>query len=256
MYAAPPAASIGKRTPKLFASACIVLVSVNAFAADPPPGLARRAAERESASEEFRSRFAYQQNLLVEEIGSKGVAVGQYRERREVIFSPSGDRTERLLGKPVEHFERLRMTPEDFRDLREIQPLLLTKDRLKLYTTEYRGEEVINGIPCWVLRIQPRQLLDGQRLFEGLLWIAQDDYSVVQSEGRAVPQIMSTKEENLFVRFRTIRKRTADGYWFPVLTVADDTLPFRTGPLRLRMRVEYTNYQRFGAETTLTFDKN
>lgn len=189
-------------------------------------------------------------------MSAKGVVAGQYRETREVIFSPTGERTERAVGKPHEHFDRLRMTPEDFRDLREIQPLMLTLERLKFYTTRYRGEETINGVACWVLDVQPRQILDGQRLFEGLVWIAQEDFSVVQSEGRALPQIMSTKEENLFVRFRTIRKRVKEGYWFPVLTVADDTLPFRTGPLRLRMRVEYLGYQKFGSETVIRFEEN
>lgn len=234
----------------------IVLVSFIACAAEPPPGLARKAAERETASEAFRANFAFQQKILVEEMSAKGVVAGQYRETREVIFSPTGERTERAAGKPYEHFDRLRMTPEDFRDLREIQPLMLTLERLKFYTTRYRGEETINGTACWVLDVQPRQILDGQRLFEGLVWIAQEDFSVVQSEGRAVPQIMSTKEENLFVRFRTIRKRVKEGYWFPVLTVADDTLPFRTGPLRLRMRVEYLGYQKFGSETVIKFEEN
>jgi hypothetical protein len=46
-----------------------------------------------------------------------------------------------------------------------------------------------------------------------------------------------------------------DGFWFPVLTVADDTLPFRNGPLRLRMRVEYANYQKFGSDTVIRFDQ-
>jgi hypothetical protein len=45
-----------------------------------------------------------------------------------------------------------------------------------------------------------------------------------------------------------------DGFWFPRWTVADDTLPFRNGPLRLRMRVEYANYQKFGSDTVIRFE--
>jgi hypothetical protein len=180
---------------------------------------------------------------------------GEFRETREVIFTASGGRQERVAGKPFSSLSRLILTEEDFRDLREIQPLLLTRERLWLYSTSYRGEETVQGIPCWVLEVKPRQILDGQRLFEGLLWIAQEDFSVVQSEGRAVPEILGTKKENLFPRFRTIRHRTPEGYWFPVLTVADDTLPFRNGPLRLRMRIEYLNYKKFGAESVIRFDQ-
>lgn len=235
-------------------AACILLVSAIA-AAEPPPGLARKAAERETASEAARAQYLYQQRVRIEEIGPKGIKAGEYRETREVLFSPGGERTEQLVGKPSSTLARLVLTEEDFRDLREIQPLLLTRERLWLYKTEYRGEETVQGVPCWVLEVKPRQILDGQRLFSGLLWIAQSDFSTVQSEGQAVPEILGTKRENLFPRFRTVRHRMSDGYWFPVLTVADDTLPFRTGPLRLRMRVEYANYQKFGSASVIRFDQ-
>jgi len=235
-------------------AACIVLVSAIAFAADPPPGLARKAAERETASEAVRERYMYQQKVLIEEIGPKGIKSGEFTEKREVIFSPGGDRTEQVVDKGHSTLVRLILTDEDFRDLREIQPLLLTKERLWLYSTAYRGEETVQQTPCWVLEIKPRQILDGQRLFQGLLWISQSDFSVVQSEGQAVPEILGTKKENLFPRFRTIRKRMPDGHWFPALTVADDTLPFRNGALRLRMRVEYANYKQFGSDSVIRFD--
>ena len=109
--------------------------------------------------------------------------------------------------------------------------------------------------PGSVLQVKPKQILDGQRLFSGLLWISQADFSVVQSEGQAVPEILGTKQENLFPRFRTIRHRMPEGYWFPVLTVADDTLPFRNGAQRMKMRVEYANYQKFGSETVIRFEQ-
>ncbi|MBL8236922.1 MAG: hypothetical protein JNM66_05860 [Bryobacterales bacterium] len=234
---------------------CIVLVSVICWAGEPPAGLARKAAERETASEAARAQYLYQQRVLIEEIGPRGVKAGEFRETREVIFGADGRRSERVIGKPYSSLARLILTEEDFRDLREIQPLLLTKERLWLYSATYRGEETVQNTVCWVLEVKPRQILDGQRLFEGLLWISQADFSVVQSEGQAVPEILGTKKENLFPRFRTIRHRMPDGFWFPVLTVADDTLPFRNGPLRLRMRVAYSNYQKFGSDSVIRFDQ-
>lgn len=260
MYTPPPMPANGSTVasavpnPVLFGAAAIFLVSSIAFAADPPPGLARKAAERETAGEAARAQYLYQQKVLIEDFSRRGIKTGEFRETREVIFSPSGERTEQVAGKTLNTLTRLQLTPEDFRDLREIQPLLLTKERLFLYTTTYRGEETILNTPCWVLEVRPRQLLDGQRLFDGLLWIAQADFSIVQSEGRAVPDILGTKKENLFPRFRTLRRRMPDGYWFPVLTVADETLPFRAGPVRMRMRIEYENYRKFGSDTVIRFD--
>jgi hypothetical protein len=70
-------------------------------------------------------------------------------------------------------------------------------------------------------------------------------------EGQAVPQIRTTKTENLFPRFTTVRRPLDGKHWFPVYTYADDTLHFRTGPQRERLRIAYSAYKRFGAESTL-----
>ncbi|MGH9630675.1 MAG: hypothetical protein ACRD7E_20370, partial [Bryobacteraceae bacterium] len=59
--------------------------------------------------------------------------------------------------------------------------------------------------------------------------------------------------ENLFPHFTTIREKIGE-YWFPMHTYADDTLPFHTGPLRIRMTIRYSNYQRFGAESKITIE--
>jgi hypothetical protein len=74
-------------------------------------------------------------------------------------------------------------------------------------------------------------------------------------EGQAVPQILSRKSENLFPRFTTVRQVIDGRHRFPVATYADDTLPFSTGLLRVRMTIRYTAYKRFGADSVIQFDK-
>lgn len=181
--------------------------------------------------------------------------VGQYRENRDIIFSPEHERTELLIGKPLLTLKNLKLTDEDFQDIRNIQPFVLVEDLLFIYETKFRGDERIEDIDCWVLQVRPRQILQGQRLFEGLLWIKKDDYSIVRSEGQAVPQIRGMQQENLFPRFTTIRRPIDGTHWFPAYTHADDTLHFRAGPQRIRLLIRYSDYKRFGAESTITFEK-
>ena len=147
--------------------------------------------------------------------------------------------------------KNLVLTEEDFADIRNIQPLVLTEDRLWNYETKFRGDEKIDDVDCWVLQVRPRQILQGQRFFDGMIWVDKKDYNIVRMEGQAVPQIRTTKSENLFPRFTTIRKPLDGKHWFPVYTYADDTLQFRTGPQRIRLRIAYSSYKRFGAESTL-----
>ncbi len=209
-------------------------------------------AHRETETEAERNEYTYRQTVTIEELDSNGGARGQYHEVRDIIFSPSHERTEQLIGKPQNSLKNLIMTEEDFRDVREIQPLVLTDSQLWNYETRPRGEENIDGVDCWVLQVRPRQILEGQRFFDGMLWVDQKEYNIIRMQGQAVPQIRTMKSENLFPRFTTIRKPIDGKHWFPIYTYADDTLQFRTGPQRERLRIAYSDYKRFGAESTFT----
>jgi hypothetical protein len=200
-----------------------------------------------------RSQYTYRQIVVLEELDKRGGKAGEYRETRDIIFSPQGTRTEQIIDSPSTTLQRLRLTEEDFRDIREIQPFVLTEDMMFVYETKYRGTERMDDIDCFVLQVRPRQILHGMRLFEGLLWIHPEDFSIVRMEGQAVPQILGTKQENLFPRFTTIRRPIDGKYWFPVHTYANDALPFRTGPIRIRLTIRYSDYKRFGAESQIKF---
>ena len=218
-------------------------------AEEPPANLAKLAAHRESETEAERNEYMYRQTVTLQELDARGGARGEYKEVRDVIFSPEHERTEEMIGKPDMGLKFLTLTDEDFRDIREIQPLVLTEDRLWNYETKLRGDETMDDVDCWVLQVRPKQILGSQRYFDGLLWIDKKGYNIVRMEGQAVPQIMTTKQENLFPRFTTIRKPVDGKHWFPMYTYADDSLPFRTGPQRIRLRISYSNYRRFGAES-------
>ncbi len=223
-------------------------------AAEPPADLAKRVAHRESETTQERRDYAYTQSIKLLEMDARGRQTGEYRETREVIFSPTGDRTERFAKPPVSTLRNLSMTPGDFADIRNIQPWIFTEEQLRLYQTEYKGEEPVDGRDCWLLSIKPRQILSGQRLFDGMLWIEEDHFSVVRSEGKAVPAMITSRQENLFPRFTTIR-RPVNGFWLPAVTSADDTLYFRSAPIREKLTIRYQDYRKFRSDSSVNFDK-
>jgi len=191
--------------------------------------------------------------VTIDEFDGHGAKSGGYNEVRDIIFSPRQERTEQMVGKPFDSLSRLKLTEEDFRDIREVQPFLLTTDQVFLYEAHFRGEEAMDGVDCYVIQIRPRQILQGQRLFDGMLWVSKLDYSIIRSEGEAVPQIRTLKNENLFPHFTTLRQKVDGDFWFPVTTYADDTLYFRTGPQRMRLVIRYSDYKKFGADSKITF---
>jgi hypothetical protein len=225
------------------------LLAPRSPAEEPPPNLAKLVAHRESETEAERNEYMYRQTVTIEELDGRGAARGEYKELRDIIFSPEHERSEETVGRAADSLKYLKLTDEDFRDIRDIQPMVLTEDRLWNYETRFRGAERMDDVECWVLQVRPRQILQGQRLFDGLVWVDKKNYDIVRMEGQAVPQILTTKTKNLFPRFTTIRKPVDGKHWFPTYTYADDTLPFRTGPQRIRLRIAYNNYRRFGSES-------
>ena len=220
---------------------------------EPPPDLIHKIAQKESETQATRDQYTYRQTVVLEELDDRGAKKGEYREVRDVIFSPQRERLEQMVGTPKLTLQRLVLTDEDFRDIRDIQPFIFREGQRLLYETKFRGEEKVDDVDCWVIQVRPRQILQGQRLFDGLLWASRQDFSIVRTEGQAVPQIRSLKSENLFPKFTTLRRPVDGKHWFPAHTHADDTLYFRTGPIRVRLTIRYSNYQRFGAESSVTF---
>ncbi|MDE3165655.1 MAG: hypothetical protein KGN36_07615 [Acidobacteriota bacterium] len=249
-----PASRAARKPPDVFTIALILASALflpPLRAQDPPANLARLVAQRETETEKERNQYTYRQSVTIEELDDHGAARGVYREVRDIIFSPEHERTERMLGQPTNTLKHLILTEEDFQDVRNIQPLVLTLDQLWNYETKSRGDETVDDTDCWVLQVRPRQILSGMRYFDGLVWVDKREYNIVRMQGKAVPEIRSTKQENLFPRFTTIRKPIDGKHWFPVYTYSDDVLQFKNGPQRQRLRIAYSEYKRFGAESTL-----
>jgi hypothetical protein len=239
---------------RIVRSIALIVASACALAAaEPPAGFLRKIAERETETARARENYTYRQSVSVQEFNVQGAVVGEYREVRDVTFSPTRGRYEQIVEPPHSTLTHVRLTAEDFNDIRNIEPFLLTSDKVSLYEGRYQGEQTMDGVSCFVEYVRPRQILSGQRFFEGTLWVRQSDFAVVRSEGQAVPQIDTLKEQNLTPHFTTMR-REVDGKWlFPVETYSDDTLFFRDFPQRLRTVIRYMNYKKFGAESTVTF---
>ena len=100
----------------------------------------------------------------VQEFNDKGGVTGEYHEVRNVTFSPKQIRYEEIVEQPHDTLTRLRLTEEDFADLRNVQPFLLTTDSVRLYEGQYKGEDTMDGERCFVEFIRPRQILSGAAL--------------------------------------------------------------------------------------------
>ncbi len=234
---------------------CFIALAVCAAPGQQPPkSLLKTIAANGSLFEKELGDYTYRQRFQFFETGPK--RGGDYLEVRDITFNPKGERTEVFLEGPIDRLKRIRMTEEDFRDLRDLQPFVLTEDTLWLYETRYQGVEPCGQGNCFVYAVKPRQILEGQRFLDGRIWVDCKSLQVVQAAGQPVPQIWRDDDKaNLFARFVTIYEQIDGKFWFPVKTVGQDTLPFPSGGVDVRYEILYENYKRFSADATITFDK-
>jgi hypothetical protein len=122
---------------------------------------------------------------------------------------------------------------------------------LPKYDLEYLGRQAVDEIGTYVFSIRPKQLEPGQRYFQGTVWVDDRELQIVKSFGKSVPDLRKKGQENLFPTFETWREQIDGKYWFPTLTRANDTLHFKTGDVRIKISVRYSNYKRFKSTTRI-----
>jgi hypothetical protein len=197
-------------------------------------------AQHESEFKMERGNYAYTQEVLVEDVAPNH---GEYRMTEDIVFTPEGHRYENVTYAPASSLVDFSLSPEDAKDLENVQPFVLTSEDLPKYDVQYVGREKIDDLNTYVFRVAPKKMEKGQRYFQGTIWVDDQDLAVVKSDGKAVPDL----KDNLFPRFVTYRENIEGKFWFPTYTHADDILHFANGDVHIRMTVRYKNYKRFGA---------
>ncbi|MCL4841462.1 MAG: hypothetical protein KJZ79_06470 [Bryobacteraceae bacterium] len=235
------------------------LLAATAFAAskeNPTPEeineIIRRFSQNESQFAKARENYTYRQAYKIEELDRNGRPTGKMEMVADIVFTSEGKRTERVVHAPMNTLRGLIMTPEDEQDLRNVQPFVLTADEVQNYHVRYLGKETLDEIPCYAFAVKPRNMVEGRRYFAGLVWVDDESLQIVKSYGRGVG-VGKRVAGQKFPKFETYREQIDGVYWFPTYTIAEDTLPFESGPLPIKMVVTYKDYKQFKAESTITF---
>ncbi len=217
-----------------------------------PDEIIHKFAAKEKEFSEARENYMYRQTVKIQELDSSGNPGGKYEIVEDIIFSPEGKRTEKVVFAPVSTLQNLILTPEDEQDLRNVQPFVLTTDEIPDYDIRYLGKQNADEIPCYVFAIKPKKLQPGRRYFEGQIWVDDRDLQIVKTYGKGVG-LLKRGSDNQFPKFETLREQVDGRYWFPTYTYADDTLHFQNGPQRVRMIVTYKDYKKFEGKSTIHF---
>lgn len=207
---------------------------------------------KESAFLKAREQYTYKQSVKVAELSPAGRETGKYEYKSDIIFGPEKERIEKVTWAPVSTLHNLQLTPEDEKDLRDVQPFVLNAENVDQYYIRYLGKQNADEISCYLFAVKPKQMLKGERYFAGLVWVDDKDLQIVKTYGRGVG-LLAKHSDQQFPKFETYRDQVDGKFWFPVFTIAETVLPFAAGPQPIKMVVKYDDYKLFGSTTSITF---
>ncbi|HWR13192.1 MAG TPA: hypothetical protein VN577_00075 [Terriglobales bacterium] len=213
----------------------------------------QRFAAKEKQFKLAREQYTWRQDVRVNDMDGN-TALGEYRMVTDILFDDKGKRVENVVFAPQSTLRQISMTREDLDDIEKRLPFVLTTDEIPDYNILYVGQQQQDEIHTYVFDIAPKKIEKNRRYFQGRIWVDDQDFQIVKTRGKNVPDITSKSGENLFPEFTTWREQIDGKYWFPTYTMIDDTLHFKTGDVRVKQIVKYTNYKRFGSQIKITYE--
>jgi hypothetical protein len=211
-------------------------------------------AAKEKEFKEARDQYTYRQDVKVMTLDGD-TQDGSYQQVFDVTFDDKGHKIKNVVFAPQSTLQRIGMTQEDFDDIENRLPFVLTADEISEYDILYVGQQKQDELNTYVFDVAPKQIVGKKRYFQGRIWVDDHDFQIVKTFGKTVPDIRKKKDsENLFPKFTTWREQIDGKYWFPTYTRAEDTLRFSIGDVKIREIVKYTNYRRFGSKVKITYE--
>ena len=214
----------------------------------------KRFAAKEKEFSAARDLYTYRQDVKVQTLEGDTPDGGEYRQVFDVSFDDKRHKVRTVVFSPQSTLVRVGMTTEDFDDIENRLPFVLTSDEIGEYDILYIGQQKQDELSTYVFDIAPKQIVGKKRYFQGRIWVDDHDFQIVKTYGKTVPDSRKKKDqENLFPKFTTWREQIDGKYWFPTYTRAEDTLKFSIGDVKIREIIKYENYQRFGSKVTVTY---
>ncbi|MGH9712694.1 MAG: hypothetical protein ACRD5M_05270 [Candidatus Acidiferrales bacterium] len=200
---------------------------VKRISAEPHPGpppipaedIIRRFAANEVVMQKQYDAYNYSQMIRLEELTDPG---GKFTVTGEVYTRPDGQRYLRITKEPESTLKVMAFSLEDVKTIATLPLFVLTPDEIANYSFLYAGQDKLDQINTYVFQVKPQQLSRTHRLFDGVIWVDDQDFVIVKSFGKFVSELSDNGTKLPFTMFETFRENFQDKYWLPTYTRSDD----------------------------------
>lgn len=225
-----------------------------------PEQIIKEFSAKETQFQDALNHYTYRRTARVDEIDDDNKASGEWYEVDDVIFDPTGRRTERVDFAPPNTLKQIMMSPSDLQDLEHGYPFVLTTADVPEYDIKYVGRQKVDEVDCYVFDVSPKTIAKGKRYLDGRIWVDATDLQIVVTNGRMVPDDTRKNSEDLHAPFMTWRQQIDGHYWFPVYTRGEGILHFSGGngymsqDVHMRDIIKYSDYKRFGSTSKIIYE--
>lgn len=200
---------------------------------------------KETQFRQALEQYGFKREATIQTVGFGGQVSGEFRRDSQFIFTSGGQRSEKVLFAPVPTLTEVQMTPEDLTDLNGVNQFALEPSKVSLYNFTFLGKEKIDELNLYVFDVAPKTMPDPkktkERLFQGRVWVDDQDLQIVKTKGKGVPET----KDNRFATVETWRENIDGKYWFPTYSYANDQLYFEKSgqTVRLKMKIKFADYK-------------
>jgi hypothetical protein len=225
-----------------------------------PEQIIHQFAAKESEFQQALNHYTYRRVARVQTVDDDNKVDGEWYEVDDVIFDPTGTRTEKVVYAPENTLTRVMMSPSDLQDISHGYPFVLTAEEIGQYNVKYVGRQKVDEIDCYVFDVGPKLIEKKHRYLLGRIWVDATDLQIVVTNGRMVPDDTRKNSEDLHPPFMTWRQQVDGHYWFPVYTKGEGVLHFSGGhnfmaqDVHIRDIIKYTDYKQFGSTMKIIYE--
>lgn len=212
---------------------------------DPPKGMTpeqviQKFTAKEKEFKNARKACTYRQSVRFQTMDGTQ-STSEYRQVADVKIDSNGNKGKSIVLSPQ---ASMTLSPEDEMDIESRLHWTLSSDEVPEYKVTYKGQQQEDDLHTYVFDVEPKEIKEKQRYFQGTIWVDDHDFQIVKMTGKSVPDILPKKKKqqpNLFPKFTTWRELINGKYWFPTYSLTDDTLHFPTADVHLVGTVKATN---------------
>lgn len=211
-----------------------------------PADIIQKFVAKETVFKAARDRYGYNLSVTVQTLDDLGQVDGEYRQVSEVVLENGGRRMERTTFAPESTLRKISLSEDDVDDIHERIPFPIQAEEVPLLSISYAGRQRVDQLNTYVFNVSPKDSKKERKLFEGRVWVDDQDLVIVKTCGKPRPDELPKKKgalASITPIFVTYREQFDGQMWFPTYSKADEYLPFPKHPVHVREVVKYSNYK-------------